>query len=64
MRVLLSAVLFIAGALYPVRAQEGIAGAYHEFRNPDERFTHSSFPLVTPDTALIPSGISGGVEIF
>ncbi len=30
----------------------------------DERFTHSSYPLVTPDTALVPSGICGRVEIF
>lgn len=30
----------------------------------DERFTHSSYPLVTPDTDLIPSGISGRVEIL
>ena len=30
----------------------------------DERFTHSSYPLVTPDTALVPSGISGQVEIL
>ena len=30
----------------------------------DERFTHPSSPIVTPDTALVPSGISGGVEIL
>ena len=30
----------------------------------DERFTHSSYPIVTPDTTLVPSGISGCVEIF
>lgn len=98
MRVLLSAVLFIAGALFPVRAQEGIAGTIWcspwnleigqllrdgvntielEVTNSlynrmigdsslkeDERFTHPSSPIVTPDTALVPSGISGGVEIL
>lgn len=30
----------------------------------DERFTHPSSPIVTPDTDLVPSGISGGVEIL
>lgn len=29
----------------------------------DERITHSSYPLVSPDSPLIPSGISGVVEI-
>lgn len=64
MKGLLTAALLSAGALTPAFAQQGIVRAYEEFRNPEERFTHSSFPLVTPDTALVPSGISGGVEIL
>ena len=30
----------------------------------DERFTHSSYPLVSADSPLVPSGITGSVEIY
>lgn len=63
MRVLLSAVLFIAGALYPVRAQEGIAGAYHEFRNPEDS-TRTKVWWFHGETETTREGITADLEAY